>query len=147
MNLSAQSRSNARNCKFGRSNHQFVGQSKHAIVLFAQPGVSLAVLRLLIRVVMAWSVDLDDQSPLEAHEIDNEIASRNLPAKFDPLAPPIPENAPKDRFRLNGLCALLAGEAKEHGFRNVRGHGERLARRAEFRKVQSRLAPLDTPHQ
>jgi hypothetical protein len=83
MNLSAQSRSNARNRKFGRRNHQFVGLSKHAIVLFAQPGVSLAVLRLLIRVVMAWSVDLNDQSPLEANEIDNEIANRNLPAKFD----------------------------------------------------------------
>ena len=120
LNLSAQRRANACNRKFGCSNHQFVRQSQHAIVLFAQPSVSLAILRLLVHVIVAWSIDLNNQSAFEANEIDNEIADRNLPAKFGPLAAPIPEVALKDRLRLNGLCTLLSGEAKENGFGKCR---------------------------
>ena len=147
LNLSAQRRANAGDRKFGRSNHQFVRQAQHAKVVFAQPGVSLAVLRLLVRVVVAWSVDLDDQTSLEANEIDNEIADRDLPTKFGAPSHADPEMRQKDRLRFsNRLRGLLAGEAKENG---TLAHQRACSDACASRQIPQGSKPsrsLDTPH-
>ena len=113
-------------------------------VLTTQPGVAVAILCLLVRLPVAGPVDLDDQSPLEADEVDDEFSDGNLPAKFNAPASMIAKISPEDRFRLNGYRALLAGETKESG--RIGRHGDRLARGSGLRKAQSRLARLDTPH-
>ena len=114
--------------------------------MLPQPKVSLSISRLLLSIFMARPVDLDDETPLLADEVDNEIPNPRLPAELGAFASPVSNGAPDKRFGLHQVSALLAGEAKQDGARNVRGHGMMLARRAKFCNVQSRLASLDTPH-
>ena len=85
---------NPRDGQFGRANHKFVGQPQYPKSLAAKPNVPRGVRGPLFLVPMARPIDLDDESPLEANEIDKEVSQRDLSLKFSPFASPVANRAP-----------------------------------------------------
>ena len=85
---------------------------------------------------MRQSVDLDNQPPVEAHEIDDEVSDHDLTAEFRALASPIPNDAPDNCLGLHGVCSLRAGKATEGDGRNI-GHGAIIMPSMWIGKVQS----------
>ena len=99
--LSAQRCTDTRHRKHRRGNDQFIGQSQDPKSLPDQPCISLAVFHLAFFAMTARPIDFDNQPPIEAYEVDDEIHERHLPAKLRALAPPIPNGAPDDRLGLH----------------------------------------------
>ena len=62
---------------------------------------------------MTRPIDLDNQPPIHAEEVDNEVADRRLPAKLRAFAAPVTKGAPNDRLGLDVVRTLLACEAFE----------------------------------
>jgi hypothetical protein len=134
-----------RHCQFRRNNHKFVRQSKNPKALLSQPSVTVFVGKPLLRDLVAWTINFDDQSPFEADEIKNMVAARNLPLKPGAIASPISKGAPNECLRLNGLRALFARKSTEYGPRDFLCHRVRLLSILRMLKIQSlalRAIPL-----
>jgi hypothetical protein len=78
--------------------------------------------KLLLQNIMAWPVNFDNQSMLEANKIDDGIAKWNLSLKLRAVASPIANRTPDERLRPNGLRPLFAGETAEEGARDFFRH-------------------------
>jgi hypothetical protein len=65
--------------------------------------------RLSRSTLQARPIDLRDETPLIADEVDNEFSHRRLPAELGALASPISRGAPDERLSLHPVIALLAG--------------------------------------
>jgi hypothetical protein len=135
-----------RHCQFRRNNHKFVRQSKNPKALLSQPSVTVFVGKPLLRDLVAWTINFDDQSPFEADEIKNMVAARNLPLKPGAIASPISKGAPNECLRLNGLRALFARKSTEYGPRDFLCHRVKLLSILRMLKIQSHRAPRDPPH-
>jgi len=99
--------------QFRRRTHKFVRQPENPKALISQPDVTTFVGKPLLRDIMTWPVNFDDQSMREAHKINDIIAQRNLSLKLRAIASPIANRTPDQRLRLNGLRPLFAGETAE----------------------------------
>jgi hypothetical protein len=91
--------------------------------LLPQPKVSLSISRLLLSIFMARPVDLDDETPLVADEVDNEIPNPRLPAELGAFASPVSNGAPDKRFGLHQLARCAREKRNKMG----RGMSEVMA--------------------
>ena len=97
-----------RHRQFRRNNHKFIRQPENPKALLSQPSVTIFVGKLLLRDLMAWTVNFDDQSPFEADKIQDIVAEGNLPLKLGAIASPVANGTPNKCLRLNGSHPLFA---------------------------------------
>jgi len=80
-----------------------VPEAKNSIALRAQPFVALSIMRRIGRVLSA--IDLDNQSPLLTHEIDDERTDRYLVSKAQAPQTMSTEHEPQAAL---GICHVPA---------------------------------------
>ena len=128
-----------RHRQLGRGYHKLVLQPKNPKALFSQRSVTALVGKALLLGFVAWTVNFNNQSMLEADEIKDIVAQRNLPSKLGAVASPVANCAPDRRLGLNGPRALLARETAEEGSRDFfrhGGHDTRHSSRVEFTRAR-----------
>ena len=91
--------------------------------MLLQPDISLSILRVLLSILMTRSIDLDDETPLVADEVDNEIPNPRLPAELGAFASPVSNGAPDKRFGLHQLARCAREKRNKMG----RGMSEVMA--------------------
>lgn len=78
---------------FNVLHHVVVPESQNDETLSAQPSIALFIVLLLLSMLSA--INLDNQSPLQTHEIDDLPAQRLLTAEFTTLDLPVAKPLPK----------------------------------------------------
>jgi len=62
---------------------------------------------------MLAAIDLDNQTPIEAHKIKNEALKRNLASKFELQETPVAQQSPHRCFNVRWLATHLLCELSD----------------------------------
>ena len=92
-----------------RIQHLTIGEADQVIPKGLQDSRSLQILELSLFGVVRPTIDLDDQPRLEANEIGDITAYRNLPPKLGVREPPSSDEGPKPGFGVGLIAAKAAG--------------------------------------
>ena len=85
-----------------------IPKSQDTEALGLQPTGSLGVVLPGVCLVVLAPVEFDDQSAIEANEIDDVVAEWDLPAEFEVLKTPITEACPDETLGLRQVATQLA---------------------------------------